>query len=378
MDSLPLLSIAIPTKNRFNYLNKVLNVLVKIDSDEIEFVVQDNSDCNEEILKSIKSIDDKRIKYFYSKEKLSVVDNSNLSVERAKGEFVCVIGDDDIVSEHILNVAKWMKMNKVDSCIGADVRYFWPDIIFARHKFYPLTISQRNFLSKKIDAKKELKKCLDKGAVSLENMPKVYHAIVSQKALNKLNDITGSYFPGPSPDMANAIGLSFVVKTHYLINIPFVISGHSYKSAGGMGTRGKHAGDLKSITWLPTNIDEIWDVKIPKVWTAQTIYAVSAIGALNLINKSMIEKFNYQYHYAAFVNYNRHLSGVLFCNKLNFSINYLLFIIYYFSLMVKRGGNFFANFMETRMSITKNIVYKDVKTIEAAFQEVNKLKYEKL
>lgn len=378
MKKRPLLSIVIPTKNRFQYLKEIIRVLLLMESDDVEFVIQDNSDANKNILPFLEEINDDRIKYFYSEGDLSVVDNSNLAIERGIGKFVCCIGDDDIVSKHIVNVVRWMDLNNIDSCIGAQAKFFWSDIVFKRHKFYSLSVSKNKSKVRYVDPSKELNKCLRHGAISLENMPKVYHAIVSRKSLDKLKNITGTFFPGPSPDMANAVGLCFTVDRHCLINIPIVISGHSYKSAGGMGTRGMHVGDLKSIPWLPKNIVEIWKEKVPQVWTANTIYAVSALCALESINKGMLEKFNYQFHYAGFVNYNSALKGELFKNKRKYPINYLKFACYFLYITLGRGRNFIKNFMETRFSVSENILFNNVVTIEDAFNEVNGLSYEEL
>ena len=47
----PLLSIVVPTKNRYYYLLKLIELVESIGSPELELVIQDNSDDNDEFLK---------------------------------------------------------------------------------------------------------------------------------------------------------------------------------------------------------------------------------------------------------------------------------------------------------------------------------------
>ncbi|MCQ8914358.1 glycosyltransferase, partial [Escherichia albertii] len=69
------LSILIPTKNRSEYLDDVLSSLLTWNRDDFEIIIQDNSNDlkTHNVVKKYRH--DHRIKYFYVKEHLSVIDN---------------------------------------------------------------------------------------------------------------------------------------------------------------------------------------------------------------------------------------------------------------------------------------------------------------
>src|ERR1035437_8241765 len=79
----PLLSLIIPTKNRYEYLQIVLEILATIKDVDLEIVIQDNSDESESrqvFLVSVSKLNDSRIKYFYCNEILSINENSDKAV----------------------------------------------------------------------------------------------------------------------------------------------------------------------------------------------------------------------------------------------------------------------------------------------------------
>ena len=61
-----LLSIIIPTKNRYNYLLPCLETLKLFDEKEVEIVVHDNSDDNKLIIDYLNNNHFSNLKYFYS------------------------------------------------------------------------------------------------------------------------------------------------------------------------------------------------------------------------------------------------------------------------------------------------------------------------
>ena len=70
----PLLSVVVPTKNRYIYLKELVKLVNSFNDADLELVIQDNSDCNEEILDFLLTIKNENIRYFYSSEKLRLVE----------------------------------------------------------------------------------------------------------------------------------------------------------------------------------------------------------------------------------------------------------------------------------------------------------------
>ena len=299
-----LLSIVVPTKNRVEYLKALIEIFCGFRRNDLELVIEDNSDDNTEIVNYIRTIKDKKIIYNYEKRLLSVVENSDRAILHSSGKYVCFIGDDDLLSESVGEFVECMDKYGYESAMFQVAKYYWPGIEFRTHKFPNLVINDFTGEIKEISVKQELYKILMHGASSLEMAPKVYHGIVRRSCLDQIFDKTGTFFPGPSPDMANAVALSLIVKKHIYCDVPFISAGASPKSAAGLGTKHKHEGNLKDMSFLPNDVEEKWNLRIPKVWTGPTIYAQSASSALKEMGREdLLVYFDYNYHYAYFVTF---------------------------------------------------------------------------
>jgi glycosyltransferase involved in cell wall biosynthesis len=275
----PLLSIAIPTKDRYDTLFPVLHALLKyIQGTDFEIIVQDNTIHNAEATVEIANIKDPRIKYYHTANSLSVTDNSNLAIEHCEGNYLTFIGDDDIVSPYILQILAKVKSAGLDCLIYEKGNYFWQGLkMYKEYAFhYPASLQYPKNISTDIEllsVEKELEFVLKAGGDGYYRLPSLYHGIISREVLNMLKKKFGTYVPGSCPDIAIAMALSSVVNKYGFMNYPVTITGASKKSAAGMGVRNAHVARIEEVTWLPKNIIETWDSKVPKIWTGRTIYA---------------------------------------------------------------------------------------------------------
>ena len=287
----PILSVIIPTKNRYSYLTEVLNILTGIKRNDVEYIITDNSTDNTVFNQFVQSLNDERIRYYYVKHNMSQTENSDYALSLANGEYICFIGDDDIILENIFVMIERMKLESIDCMIQDPITYYWGDVNFK----YELS-SQKpasfifgsdykySFLT--VDVEKELANILNAGATRIGLLPKVYHGIVRKELLDEIKAKCGSYFPGPSPDMASSVALSLFAAKTILSAMPFTISGKSGKSASGMGLTHTHIGDLNK-DFLPKNVIETWNDKIPKFWSCSTIWAQSALYSLNACDSKL-------------------------------------------------------------------------------------------
>ena len=78
-----LLSIAIPTRNRQKYCIEAIKHILSYDNTDFELVIHDHSD-DRAIEKFVSTIDDVRLKYIYTDEALSSVQNMSRSIEIAR------------------------------------------------------------------------------------------------------------------------------------------------------------------------------------------------------------------------------------------------------------------------------------------------------
>ena len=123
-----LLSIIIPTKNRYNTVLYAINSALNIISQDFEIVVQDCSE-NNNLFTLINNTynNDERIKYYYSNDSPSLTENWNRAIGNTNGKYLCGIGDDDAILKNIIDVTNWMNINDIDTLLASFILYIWPD-----------------------------------------------------------------------------------------------------------------------------------------------------------------------------------------------------------------------------------------------------------
>jgi hypothetical protein len=366
-----ILSIIIPTKNRYTTLFHVVDTILSFNlNDDIEIVIQDNSDDNNEALLFVKNrLSFPNLKYFYSSENLSQTGNSDIAVSNSSGDYVCFIGDDDCVLSNIVEVTKWMKMNNYRALKSYKPNYFWPD-----QKSTYLSSNTSGVLKYekwKTNSFKEIKTddalafTLEHGGVSMKMLPCLYHGIVQRQTLDIIFQKAGSFFPGPSPDMANAIALTQILDSFIFINYPVVISGKSIKSIGGSGVLHQHVAKIEEVKHLPKETSLNWDQRIPKYWTGPTIWAESMIKVLELFeNQEALKKINFKYLYAHLLVFNKKHANEIFNN---FALNKSSLSKLKFKIFLNR----LTIFIKNRIGVVKQ--FNGIKDIKSAIEILEKI-----
>ena len=300
----PFLSIVVPTKNRYFYLKYLIQQVERLNTKEIELVIQDNSDDNSEFIAYLNEKDYFFVKYDYVKGSLPICENVDKALSKAIGEYVCMLGDDDGFTKYTLDCAHWMKDNDIDVVKPSDLYYFWPDANTGLIKDKTATIRYHSFSAtvNYVSAYDEILKVLDKGIVDRGRMAMVYHSIVKKEALDKVFEKCGTYAPGNSPDISNAVALSLIVKKYAIINLPLSYSGSSVQKGGGVTAPGKkYPPMIEDIPFWKEGARERWYSKLPKIAVGSIIWAESAISALKAMGREdLIEKVDFDKAYMNF------------------------------------------------------------------------------
>lgn len=303
----PLLSIVVPTKDRYKYLKHLIRLIDSFDTPEIELVIQDNTLNNEEIEEFLKNFTSQNICYFHEKKPLSVSENSDLAVLHSSGDFVCFIGDDDGVTSHILDCVKWMSANKIEVLVPSIVGYRWPDYFNGLSGNIAGTCSYK-FFTKKVrykDSQKTLTDIMERGFINRGELPLLYHGIARRDILNKIYQVGNTFFPGSSPDIANGVALSLITKKFVVLDFPIIISGASAHHGGGVKKMKNRAAPIENLPFLPKNAKERWEKNIPKVWAGETVWPESAIKALRYMGREdLIKMVNFEYLLATFIAFH--------------------------------------------------------------------------
>lgn len=296
----PILSIIIPTKDRYRTLFYLVKQLLTWQDRDFEVVVQDNTLDNSKALDFFKeSFADSRFKYFHTTTPISGLENAQLAIDNSVGEYICYLGDDDGIINQAIGFTKYMKDHGIESLNCKHGSYCWPEY---RHKNHGKKLSLAGYMiSRKfsgeilhLDPLKELDVLLENGGLSIGRVPRLYHGIIARTAVNKVKEVTGTYFPGPTPDMASAVALSFFIKKHIYVDYPIIIAGASANSMAGRGGQQKSHGKIEDELTLPVGTAENWSKELPRYWAPQTIWPESALQALARTNNhELIKKVNF-------------------------------------------------------------------------------------
>lgn len=366
----PLLSVVIPTKNRYVYLKDCIQTLSNIDLTNIEVIIQDNTMDNKEILPHIPDQTSSNIRYFHTTDDIGMSENASRAIENSTGKYLLFIGDDDTICSNIIMLVKIMENQCLESCVFTLAKYYWVDNKYSDQGLPNLQYAHTTGEIHIIDAKDELKKVLGGSFYGLGNMPKIYHGIVSRKAMEKVKLMSGSYFPGPSPDMANAVALSLVVQKHAIIDLIVIISGYGGNS-GGNRYRGIRIDESGKIPWLPKDIALRWSNKLPRTYTNQIIWVQSAIEALKSMGKyeEYEPAINFEKVYAQYLAYIPKIKDIIALKPSTMTL--LKTFIYLLPFLTRRMKSLISRKITKKLE--PNILYEyNIATITEAQEYINK------
>lgn len=291
---IPLLSVAIATKNREEFCIKAIQSILDLNDVRIEIAVSDNSDSRL-ISEYVKKMNSSQIKYRFLEEKISFIDNFNYALELCTGDYVTMIGDDDTILASMIHAAEWMKKNDIDTVAPQkSQRYFWPK---SRPQSPNGTVDLFNFTNafEKIDAQKELIKAAKEGIYFffMYKVAKSYHGLVKRSLMEKVKEITGNYYGAISPDIFAAVTLSYLSKKHYYIDYPLSIMGVCRDSGSAQQINGEHVGRLEDMPHLKHSQGYQWDHRVPKYYCVTNTWAESGVKALEMVGaKDVLKQLN--------------------------------------------------------------------------------------
>jgi hypothetical protein len=291
--STPLLSVIIPTRNRSSYAIPTVQNVLSIPSESLQVVVQDNSDADD-LETWARGITDSRLVYSRVAEPLDVVANFSAGMASAQAEYVTFLGDDDGLNPEVADAALWAREHDVDVLLdGLAARYYWPDQEFRYYgKASAGSLELRSFGGRVSwpSPAHELARCARAGGVRFFDLPRAYYGLVKRTCLETVRRQAGSYFPGPSPDLASSVALAASVSRVCKVDYPLFIPGTGRRSTGGLGAMKQHIGRLEDWPHLPQESVRKWSPIVPRffsgptIWAEDYVQAATAMGRTDLLN----------------------------------------------------------------------------------------------
>ena len=293
-----ILSIIIPTKNRQFYCMKAIEEVINNTSNDVQLVIQDNSNDPHILSSFVSKLNNNRILYHHQKNVLSFVDNFSEAVSFSSGEYLCMIGDDDGVLKSIESAVIYAKNNDIDCYIPSqNAVYIWPNekpiVPKAENGYLCLSYLHNRIVN--VDTKKSLRMLLKQGFQDYQHLsvPRLYHGLVKREILDSIKAKTGRFFGGLTPDMYMIVALSLMCKKVVFSKMPITISGICPQSGSSASATGKHTGKLAEAPHFIGQNNYIWSELVPAIYTVETIWADTGVHALlDFHQNELIKQFN--------------------------------------------------------------------------------------
>lgn len=358
-----LLTICIPTRNRPDFVTKVVSGLIDRFCAEVEIIVSDNSDAANEKLRKM-SEHYEHLRYYHQSGQMSFSDNFNFALVRSSGDYIVAIGDDDFVVSSILDVVKRAKNLRADTVTyPLNIVYYWPGVSGRTSnsdgilRIDNITNADSDFQIN--NQRKHLERFLMEGLRDYDktDLARIYHGIVRRDFIVEIIKRHGRLYGGLSPDIYSSILLSFYSEKSLKWNQSLTIPGVCGVSGSGQSAAGKHRGNLAHAPHFRGNQNYRWEREVPYYYSVNTIWAESAVKALKTCAPL----------YLKLVNWNRFNAIALIDNLAIFKIPLKLAIIdkktsinklfYYISghILIKIKNKVFSSNCKTKLIKVRSI-----------------------
>ena len=232
-------SIVIPTRNRLYLLREAVETVRLQSYDNWELIIFDNaSDDGAAIATYLNELKDARIKYYRSSRFLSVTDSWNNAINKAEGDYITLIGDDDGLCpnyfEYINKTA--VAMNFPELIYNPFYQFWHPGVapwesrghlIEIKHGFFYENKTKPFLLGRK-DSLRAIKDSLNFDiSFSFNSQACVY----KRSLFNKIKE-GRIFYQSPYPDFYIANVALFMSESTAIIPDPIAIAGVSKSSVG--------------------------------------------------------------------------------------------------------------------------------------------------
>ncbi len=225
----PLITLAIPTRERADTLKHALATALDQDSRDFQILVSDNfsQDNTREV---VSAVNDDRVTYVNTGRRLSMTDNFDFALDHVRGKYVIYIGDDDGLMQGAISrlseiIAAYPSPVYCWECHG----YMWP-INGNQPRMVSLTPPARPYV---VDLQRRLQFSLDWGGLRDHLLPKAYHSAVMTSILRQIKEKTGRAFHSLCPDLFSGYAIPAFASHAVNTGSALTVAGYSAKANSG-------------------------------------------------------------------------------------------------------------------------------------------------
>lgn len=227
------ISIAIPTRERAEFLAASLRTCVAIKDPGIEIIVSDNA-SEDNTRAVVAGFNDPRIRYVHTGKRLSQRQNFENALNASSGEYVMMIGDDDaVLPGQFARLRAILEAQKPEALSWPSVFYQWP----AAHKRAGggmLRLRKELLFGNAFNRTREeqTRAICDLERTREDFSPKLYHGVLSREVIERLRAKTGEVIMGGQIDAYIATAALAVMERYLYIRHPFTVMAMGPKSGG--------------------------------------------------------------------------------------------------------------------------------------------------
>lgn len=300
---MPVLSLIIPTHERFRYAKETVAAILAMDTD-IELIV-----CDTSVHNHWASFENPRLKIVRPEAGISVVDNFNIALSNATGDYLCFIGDDDLVARDIVDIARHALERDLDAVrFTFPIDYYWPDYLHRDNpEAYSGTVWIREYSGRvrTLDTLGALKEAAAKLGHGVFEMPRAYCGLISRNMVRRILAQHGELFGGVSPDIYSAALIAMHANKAVEIDFPGVILGASGASTAGQSAAGRHVGNLRDNAHIRPFKKLVWHQLVPEFYSVPTVWGYSLVRALEHCSEDLAVRPHWGRLYVQCLVYHR-------------------------------------------------------------------------
>lgn len=231
-------SILLPTRNRLEYLRLAIESVRRQDYENWEIIVSDN-DSVDDIRGFVESLADWRIIYCRTSKFVPVTENWNNALDRASGDFVLMLGDDDgLMPGYLTRMQALMAQHpSVDFAYTGAYFLAYPGVMpdqpngflrLDKNGIFSCEPGTAPFLLSREQALQVTQGYLDFRMPVASNMQ---FSLISRRMIDRMKK-KGPFFQSPYPDFYATPALFLLAERILIVPDPMVVIGITPKSYG--------------------------------------------------------------------------------------------------------------------------------------------------
>jgi glycosyltransferase involved in cell wall biosynthesis len=295
-------SVLLPTKERLQYLKYAVASVMSQDYADWEIIISDNF-SEEKVEDYIRSLNDPRIHYFRTAAFVPVTENWNNTIERATGDYVIMLGDDDcLLPGYFSFYLKLIKeFDNPDVFYNSALNYVYPGVMPNTPDGYLVKWRYASFFINKerpfvLEKEQRMNLVRELMGFNLTVNFNAQHSLISRKLIEETRSY-GKFYQSPYPDYYSTTVL--LAKAAVVVAVPdrTVVIGVTPKSFGFYYFNGIEEQGVQFLKNIPD--PEIYQ-NISKYLLVGTDMNISWLIAMETVRRNFGSEYNLKVKYRKF------------------------------------------------------------------------------